>query len=416
MTKPPVTEPAMTDPTVHGAIKIPLSPPLAKGGRGVCNAAERERQGKVSGGSSIEPQAAAETVIVALGERSYPIWIGEGTLPTLGARLRELGLSGRAALVSVPPVSELYGAAARESLAGAGFEVREAVVPDGEASKSVEQLSALWDRFVEHRLERTSPVVALGGGVVGDLAGLAAATYKRGVPFVQVPTTLLAQVDSSVGGKVAIDHPAGKNLIGAFHQPAAVCVDLATLRTLPRRELVAGLAEVIRSGAAFDAAFFSFLEGAVGQLLALDADVLRHAVATCCRIKAEVVAEDERETGGRRSLLNLGHTFGHALETLTGYATYRHGEAVGWGIARAARLAQRLGICSPEDAARQEALLRRAGLPVDDPSPDAEEMMKAMAHDKKAAGGKVRFVLTEKIGGANLYEGIPLEILKGVLR
>jgi len=316
----------------------------------------------------------------------------------------------------VPPVFDLYGAAARESLAGAGFDVREEVVPDGEASKSVAQLSALWDRFVEHHLERTSPVVALGGGVVGDLAGFAAATFKRGVPFVQCPTTLLAQVDSSVGGKVAIDHPAGKNLIGAFHQPSAVCIDLATLRTLPRRELIAGLAEVIRSGAAFDAALFSFLEGALEQLLALDAEALRHAVATCCRIKAEVVAEDERETGGRRSLLNLGHTFGHALETLTGYTAYRHGEAVGWGIARAARVALKLGICSPEDAARQEALLRRAGLPVDDLSPDAEAMIKAMAHDKKAAGGKVRFVLTEKIGGANLYEGIPVEILQGVLR
>jgi 3-dehydroquinate synthase len=356
-----------------------------------------------------------ETLTVALAERSYPIWIGEGILPDLGARLRGLGMSGRAIVVSVPPVCELYGAAARESLAGAGFEVREAVVPDGETSKSVAQLSALWDRFVEHRLDRSSPVVALGGGVVGDLAGFAAATFKRGLPFVQVPTTLLAQVDSSVGGKVAIDHPAGKNLIGAFHQPAAVCIDLATLRTLPRRELVAGLGEVIRTGAAFDADFFSFLEGALERLLALDPAALRHAVATCCRIKAEVVAEDERETGGRRSLLNLGHTFGHALETLAGYETYRHGEAVGWGIARAARLALRLGICSQEDAARQEALLRRAGLPIDAPSPGIAAMMTAMAQDKKAAEGKVRFVLTEKIGGANLYEGIPREILEGVL-
>jgi 3-dehydroquinate synthase len=377
--------------------------------------ADRRGEGKEAGGSSTVPRQAVETLPVALGARSYPIWIGEGVLPSLGARLRALGLSGRAALVSVPPVHELYGAAARESLAEAGFDVREAVVPDGEASKSVAQLSALWDRFVEHRLERGSPVVALGGGVVGDLAGFAAATFKRGLPFVQCPTTLLAQVDSSVGGKVAIDHPAGKNLIGAFHQPAAVCVDLATLRTLPRRELVAGLAEVIRSAAAFDAEFFSFLEQSLDRLLALDAEALRRAVSACCRIKAGVVAEDERELGGRRSLLNLGHTFGHALETLTGYAAYRHGEAVGWGIARAARLAQRLGLCGEEDAARQVELLRRAGLPVDDPSPDADAMIDAMAHDKKAAGGKVRFVLTEKIGSANLYEGIPREILKGVL-
>ena len=366
----------------------------------------------MSAGESLPP---VETVTVALDERSYPIWIGAGILPSLGSRLRTLGLSGRVALVSVPPVFELYGETARASLVDAGFDVRSTVVPDGEASKSAVQLSGLWDRFVEDRLERSSPVVALGGGVVGDLAGFAAATFKRGVPFVQCPTTLLAQVDSSVGGKVAIDHPLGKNLIGAFHQPAAVCIDLAALRTLPRRELVAGLAEVIRSGIAFDAPFFSFLETNLERLLALDADALRHAVATCCRIKAEVVAEDERETGGRRSLLTLGHTFAHALETLTGYTRYRHGEAVGWGIARAARLAVKLGLCSATDAARQEDLLRRAGLPVDDPSPDAQAMVAAMAHDKKAAGGKVRFVLTEKIGSANLYGEIPMESLKGVL-
>jgi 3-dehydroquinate synthase len=258
-------------------------------------------------------------------------------------------------------------------------------------------------------------VVALGGGVVGDLAGFAAATFKRGLPFVQCPTTLLAQVDSSVGGKVAIDHPGGKNLIGAFHQPVAVCADLATLRTLPRRELVAGLAEVIRSAAAFDAGFFAFLEGNLEALLALEPAAVRHAVSTCCRIKAGIVAGDERETGGRRSLLNLGHTFGHALETLTGYAVYRHGEAVGWGIARAARLAVLLGRCGEQDAARQVALLRRAGLPVDDPSPDPGAMLAAMAQDKKAARGKVRFVLTEKVGSANLYADIPEELLRDVL-
>jgi len=363
----------------------------------------------------METDERVETVTVALGERSYPIWIGQGILPTLGARLRALGLTGRAALISVPPVFDLYGEMAVASLAGAGLAAHPTIVPDGEASKCVEQLSGLWDRFVAERLERTDPVVALGGGVVGDLAGFAAATYKRGVPFVQCPTTLLAQVDSSVGGKVAIDHPLGKNLIGAFHQPAAVCVDLATLGTLPRRELVAGLGEVIRTGLAFDADFFAFLERDLERLLALESDTLRRAVATCCRIKAEVVAEDERESGGRRSLLNLGHTFGHALETLTGYTRYRHGEAVGWGIARAARLARAMGLLGEPDAARQEALLRRAGLPVDDPSPDADAMVAAMAHDKKSAGGKVRFVLTEKIGSANLYDDIPWDSLKGVL-
>jgi 3-dehydroquinate synthase len=359
--------------------------------------------------------AVVETVTVDLGERSYPIWIGTGLLEELGGRLSGSGLFGHAAVVSVPPVHELYGAAVRGSLERAGFAVDVDIVPDGEASKCVGQLSALWDRFVEHRLERASVVVALGGGVVGDLAGFAAATFKRGLPFVQCPTTLLSQVDSSVGGKVAIDHPSGKNLIGAFHQPAAVCIDLATLGTLPRRELVAGLAEVIRSATAFDAAFFAWLEANLERLLALEADALRHAVATCCRIKGAVVAEDERETGGRRSLLNLGHTFAHALETLTGYTAYRHGEAVGWGIARAARLAVRLGALSAEDAARQELLLRRAGLPVDDPSPDPELMLATMAHDKKSAGGEVRFVLTDGIGSANLCRGIPAEIVRQIL-
>jgi 3-dehydroquinate synthase len=359
--------------------------------------------------------APVETLTVALGERSYPIWIGEGILGGLGGRLRELGLSGSLALVSVPPVLARHGAPVREGIAAAGFALFTDEVPDGEGSKNLAELGRLYDRFVEHSLERRSPVVALGGGVVGDLAGFAAATFKRGLPFVQCPTTLLAQVDSSVGGKVAIDHPRGKNLIGAFHQPAAVCIDLATLRTLPRRELLAGFAEVVRYGAAFDAGFFSWLEGHAERVLALDAAALAHAVATCCRIKAGVVAEDERETTGRRSLLNLGHTFAHALETVTGYATWRHGEAVGWGIVRAARLAAAMGLCPPSEAARQEALLRRAGLPVDAAGQDPAALLAAMAQDKKAEGGKVRFVLTEKIGSANLYEDIPPELLKGVL-
>jgi 3-dehydroquinate synthase len=356
-----------------------------------------------------------ETVEVLLGERSYPIWIGEGLLPTLGERLAGLGFSGPLALVSVAPVLSRYGRQVGEGLTASGFTVFTDEGPDGEESKCLAELGRLYDRFVEHGLERSSPVAALGGGVVGDLAGFAAATFKRGLPFVQCPTTLLAQVDSSVGGKVAIDHPRGKNLIGAFHQPAAVCIDLATLRTLPRRELLAGFAEVVRYGAAFDAAFFSWLEEHLDRVLALDEAALRHAVATCCRIKAGIVAEDERETTGRRSLLNLGHTFAHALETVTGYSRWRHGEAVGWGIVRAARLAERLGFCPREDALRQEALLRRAGLSVDASGSDPGALIAAMAHDKKAQGGKVRFVLTEKIGSANLYEGIPSEILKGVL-
>lgn len=358
---------------------------------------------------------AVEIVRVELGERSYPIWIGGDILPTLGERLRGLGLSGAIALVTVPPVHALYGSRVHESLVAAGFKVFTDEVPDGEASKSLAQLGYLYDRFVEHALERRSAVVALGGGVAGDLAGFAAATFKRGLPFVQCPTTLLSQVDSSVGGKVAIDHPQGKNLIGAFHQPVAVCIDIATLRTLQRRDYLAGLAEVIRYGAAFDADFFGFLEENIERLLALDPESVRQAVLTSCTIKARVVAGDERETTGARALLNLGHTFGHALETVTGYAAYRHGEAVAVGMVLAARLAVRLGICPPGDADRQEALIRRAGLPVSLAGEAPDALLAAMAQDKKIEGGKLRFVLTEKIGRANLYVDISREMLREVL-
>ena len=362
------------------------------------------------------PSTPVETVTVALGERAYPIWIGDGILPSLGARLRAIGLSGQLALVSVPPVFDLYGETARASLAGAGFDVRTTVVPDGEASKSVAQLSGLWDRFVEDRLERSSPVVALGGGVVGDLAGFAAATFKRGVPFVQCPTTLLAQVDSSVGGKVAIDHPAGKNLIGAFHQPAAVCVDLAALRTLPRRELVAGLAEVIRSGAAFDAEFFSFLEtqprAAAGARCRRAPARGRHLLPHQGRGRRRGRARDRGAAQPAQSRAHLRPRARDADRVHAATATAR--PSAGGSPGRPGSRCSS-GCAAAADAARQETLLRRAGLPVDDPSPDAEAMIAAMAHDKKAAGGKVRFVLTEKIGSANLYGDIPWESLKGVL-
>jgi 3-dehydroquinate synthase len=360
-------------------------------------------------------ESAVDLLRVELGERSYPIWVGEGIRATVGERVRSLGFAGSVALVSVPPVYDRYGETVRRSLEEAGFAVSVDVVPDGEASKCLAELGRLYDRFVDHALERRSVVVALGGGVVGDLAGFAAATFKRGVPFVQCPTTLLSQVDSSVGGKVAIDHPLGKNLIGAFHQPAAVCIDLETLRTLERRDFLAGLAEVVRYGAAFDAQFFAFLEERIDRILALDMAALRHAVRTSCAIKARVVAADERETTGTRALLNLGHTFGHALETVTGYTKYRHGEAVAVGIVCAARLAVRLGHLAPADAARQEALLRRAGLPVSLAGENPDEIIAAMAQDKKIEGGRLKFVLTENVGRANIFTGIPREILREVL-
>jgi 3-dehydroquinate synthase len=356
-----------------------------------------------------------EEVRVELAERSYSILIGEGVHGLTGSRLREMRLGDRICLVSTPPVSTLYGRAVRESLEGAGFTVIATDLPDGEESKSLKMAERLYSIALRNGLDRTSTFVALGGGVIGDLTGFAAATYMRGVAFVQVPTTLLSQVDSSVGGKVAVNHPRGKNMIGAFHQPRAVFIDTATLGTLPDRDYLAGIAEIIRYGAALDAGFFAYLEGNMKRLLARERDVLRHAISASCAIKARIVAADERETSGLRSLLNYGHTFAHALETVTDYGVFRHGEAVAIGMACAARLAVRLGLCPPEEGERQIGLIRAAGLPSSTEGYDTEHIVAAMAQDKKAEGGKLRFVLTEKVGSATIYTDIPRNILVEVL-
>jgi 3-dehydroquinate synthase len=357
----------------------------------------------------------AEEVPVELGERSYGILIGEDLLGRVGERLRALGLGERICLVSTPPVFELYGAAVLESLEGAGFAVTVADVPDGEESKALGRLEELYDLALAAGLDRSSAFLALGGGVIGDLTGFAAATYMRGVDFVQVPTTLLSQVDSSVGGKVAVNHPRGKNMIGAFHQPRAVFIDTGTLATLSRRDYLAGIAEIIRYGAALDKDFFSWLEENMESLLAQDREVLGKAVATSCAIKAGIVAADERETKGLRSSLNYGHTFAHALETVTNYGVFRHGEAVAIGMVCAARLAARLGICPPEEARRQVALIRAAGLPMTMKGYDPGRIIAAMSLDKKAEGGKPKFVLTEKVGSVNIYNDISHDILEEVL-
>ena len=354
-------------------------------------------------------------VPVELGERSYSILIGEGVLGRTGERLRELGVAGRICLVSTPPVYSLYGPAVEESLGAAGFDVVVASIPDGEESKSLRQAEGLYDLALRSGLDRTSTFLALGGGVVGDLAGFAAATYMRGVSFVQVPTTLLSQVDSSVGGKVAVNHPLGKNMIGAFHQPRAVFIDTGTLRTLSERDYLAGIAEIIRYGAALDEDFFAFLEKNMERLLEKDEEVLRRAVATSCAIKARIVAADERETSGLRSSLNYGHTFAHALEAVTGYGVFRHGEAVAIGMVYAARLAVRIGIFPPEGARRVEDLISAAGLPTSMAGYKPGDIIAAMAQDKKAEGGKLRFVLTEKVGSVNIYNDIPHDILEEVL-
>jgi len=339
-----------------------------------------------------------ESLRVELGERSYPIYIGAGLLE----RADLYGQApGRAAIVTNQVVAPLYLSRVRKALESAGAQVTDIIVEDGEPAKSWATLERVVDAMLAAKLGRDSMVVALGGGVVGDLAGFAAAIYQRGIGFVQVPTTLLAQVDSSVGGKTAINHPRGKNLIGAFHQPRTVISDVATLETLPPRELRSGIAEVIKHGFALDAGFVDWLEADVEKLVACDREALAYAVRRSCELKARVVAADERETGDR-ALLNFGHTFGHAIETAAGYGTWLHGEAVAAGMVMAAELSALMGHLRKSEVGRVRELLRRAGLPVAGPALAPERLMELMALDKKAAKGKTRFVLLESIGRAAL--------------
>lgn len=339
-----------------------------------------------------------ETIKVDLGIRSYPIYIGTDSLPGLGRLLRELPVGDNVLMVTNPAVRHLYGGSAEESLSAAGFSVTVGEIGDGEEHKTLATAELLYDLAFAAGLDRVSPVIALGGGVTGDVSGFVAATYMRGVPFIQVPTTLLAQVDSSVGGKVAVNHPAGKNIIGAFYQPRLVLVDVTVLRTLPPREIRSGLAEVIKYGVIWDESFFTWLEENIGALLAGDPDALIYAVRESCRVKAAVVEQDETE-GGLRAVLNYGHTVGHAIETLTGYRSYNHGEAVGIGMAAAARLAEALGLLDRDGRARIEALVRRAGLPSEIPgSLIAKDLLQCFYHDKKVTGGRLTFVLPERIG------------------
>jgi len=347
-----------------------------------------------------------ESLSVALlptpGSRSYPIHIGAGILGRADLYAPYLA-GGIVAIVTNNVVAPLYLERVRNALAGA--RVCEVVVEDGEQAKGWSSLDRIFDAFLAARLGRDGLVIALGGGVVGDLAGFAAATYQRGVSFIQVPTTLLALVDSSVGGKTAINHARGKNMIGAFHQPRAVIADIETLDTLPERELRAGLAEVIKHGVALDAAFLDWLERSMDRLLARDREALAYAVRRSCELKAAIVAEDERETGVR-AVLNFGHTFGHAIETATGFGSWLHGEAVAAGMVMAAGLSVRAGLLPAADAARIEALIRRAGLPTRAPRLAAERWRELIAVDKKSAGARVRFVLLHGLGRAKLESAV----------
>jgi 3-dehydroquinate synthase len=354
-----------------------------------------------------------QTVRVALGERSYPVHIGSGLLGRADLVLPHL-LRRQVAVVTDMNVAPLYLERFARPLREAGVDVISVVLPQGEAQKRWDNVDTVLDTLLERRCGRDTTLVALGGGVIGDLAGFAAAIYQRGVRYVQVPTTLLAQVDSSVGGKTAINHPRGKNMIGAFHQPALVLADMDTLVTLPPRELRAGLAEVIKHGFIRDADFVRWLDACVDDLLALDRDALAQAVVRSVEIKSEIVARDEREEGDR-ALLNFGHTFGHAIETGLGYGEWLHGEAVAAGMAMAADLSRRLGILTAVDVERLRALLVRAGLPVEAPALPARRLLELMSVDKKAKEGRLRLILLERIGAACVRDDVPAAAVEETL-
>jgi len=352
---------------------------------------------------------------VGLDNRSYDIHIEPGCLDGLGNAVRSLFPdAGRCLIVSNEVVAPLYLERARASLAASGWLTSECILCDGEKHKTLESWSRILDALMLARLSRGEPLIALGGGVVGDMTGFAAACYRRGIPYVQVPTTLLAQVDSSVGGKTAINHPHGKNMIGAFYQPALVWIDSLVLATLAPRELRAGVAELIKYGLIRDGGFFDYLDQRMDALLALDADTVGEVIYTSCRHKAEVVMADETEQG-LRALLNLGHTFGHAIESMTRYTQYLHGEAVALGTLMAARLSAQLGYLPATVEQRIRELYERCGLPVDIPAFPADDWLEAMGHDKKNVGRRIRFVLLRQIGEAFVAEQVEESAVRGVI-
>jgi 3-dehydroquinate synthase len=344
-------------------------------------------------------------LFVALGSRSYPIHIGAGLVDR--AALFAAHVAGRrAAVVTNETVAPLFADRIEASLRAAGATTLRVVLPDGESFKTLETLNRIFDTLLTANADRRTVIVALGGGVVGDIAGFAAATYQRGIPYIQVPTTLLAQVDSSVGGKTAVNHPLGKNMIGAFHQPLAVIADTATLATLPDRELAAGLAEVVKHGAIRDVKFLDWIDVNAQALRSRDPAALAHAIRRSCEIKAAVVAEDERETGSR-ALLNFGHTFGHAIESGMGYGTWLHGEAVAAGMALAARFSARQGRIESVAAERLVAVMKKLGLPVDAPEMPSDRWMEYMARDKKNRDGRVTLILLDRLGSASIVKDTP---------
>ncbi|HJZ56850.1 MAG TPA: 3-dehydroquinate synthase [Gemmataceae bacterium] len=356
------------------------------------------------------------TVRVNLDPRSYDIALTTGDPGGVGPFVRERLPKSKLALVVCDANTEAHGRAVEAALKAADFRTGLAAIPSGEESKSLTQAARLYDALYELAADRQTAVVAVGGGVVGDLAGFVAATYNRGLPLVMVPTTLLAMVDSSVGGKTGVNHPKGKNLIGAFHQPAGVWIDTALLGTLPERELLSGLAEVVKYGVILDAEFFAFLEANAEAIRTRRPDVLVPVIARCCRLKADVVEQDEREETGLRAVLNYGHTFAHAFEAVGGYGAWLHGEAVAAGMVCASRLAETRRLVGPELTARQKQLLARFSLPLS-PRPEwaTDDQLAVMRRDKKAAGGRLRFILPTRLGEVRLFDDVPEEQVRAVL-
>ncbi len=356
------------------------------------------------------------SVPVQLSERSYEIRIGTGNLSSVGAFASEKGKISRAVIITDERVETPHAFAVAQSFSAAGTQVDTIVVKSGEQTKSIAQADYLWNKLLDLHTDRKTLLVAVGGGVVGDLAGFVAATFTRGLPFMQVPTTLLAQVDSSVGGKVGVNLPGAKNMVGAFWQPIAVLIDTDTLRTLPDREYRSGLAEVVKYGVILDADFFALLERETKALIVKDPQVLQQVIARCCQLKAYVVKNDERETTGFRAVLNYGHTFGHALEAITGYNQFLHGECVSIGMMCAARLARRLGRVDEDFVNRQELLLASLGLPTELPTINQEQFLAAMQHDKKAEQNRLRFILPAHLGKVELIQDVGWDDLRSTLQ
>ena len=354
-------------------------------------------------------------VRVDLGQRSYDICIGHNILAGLAKHINSLSIGKKGAIVTNPLLNKLYGDSLSRHLSDEGYVITTIELPAGERYKTLKSVSKIYDVLIEKKFERNSFIIALGGGVIGDIAGFAAATYLRGVPYIQIPTSLLAQVDSSVGGKTGVDHALGKNLIGAFYQPVLVWIDLDVLKTLPRRELVAGMGEVVKYGVIADEQFFKFIEEHYENILSLESEALIHTVARSCEIKAMVVSSDEREKG-LRAILNFGHTIGHAIETITCYKKYRHGEAVAMGMVCAARLASIIHLCSEDVSVRIERLCRLIGLKTSLPDVNFPVLRDILQRDKKVINEKVRFVLPVRLGEVKVVEDIDNNVLQEAIQ